>query len=197
MKPKRAGRKGVIDTKTLFLGKVAELGCIKDAARAADISRNNHYDWMKSDPKYPARYKEALERATDAAEDEMRRRAVIGVYEPNIFQGRFVYPQIEVEIEPAVLDRKGRVIQPARTEWRDKPNSKPLGVYRKSDSLLMFWLRAWKPERYRKAIELSGPEGGPIEIVERLNAGRERARRLALEDREKAAEKAKDDAGRG
>jgi predicted peroxiredoxin len=39
-----------------------------------------------------------------------------GVFEPNVFQGRFVYPQEEVEIEPAVLDRKGRVIQPARTE---------------------------------------------------------------------------------
>lgn len=188
MKPQRAGPKGVIDRKTLFLGKVAELGCIKDAARAADISRNNHYDWMKSDPKYPARYKEALERATDAAEDEMRRRALRGVWEPNIFQGRFTYEQEEVEIEPAVTDKKGRVIQPAKTEWRDV-KTKPLGVYRKSDPMLMFWLRAWKPERYRKAIELSGPEGGPIEIVERLNRAHERMKKLR--------EQEKNDAGRG
>lgn len=161
---------------------MAEIGVIKYAAAAAGMDRNNHYDWMRSDPKYPARFREAVQQATDRAEDEMRRRALIGVYEPNVFQGRFVYPQEEVEIEPAVLDRKGRVIQPARTEWRDKKGAKPLGIYRKSDQLLITWLRAWKPERYRQnaSLELSGPDGGPIEIVERLNAGR--ARIAALKD---------------
>ena len=91
------------------------------------------------------------------------------------------------ETEPAVVDRKGRVIQPARTEWRDKPGAKPFGIYRKSDAMLMFWLRGWRPQRYRPAahVEVSGPDGGAIEIVERLNAGRERARRLALVDRER------------
>jgi hypothetical protein len=138
---------------------------------------------MAQSPDYAAEFRRVQEIVVDKLEDEMRRRALQGVFEPNVFQGRFVYPQEEVEIAPAVLDRRGRVIQPARTEWRDKPGSRPLGIWRKSDRLLMFWLRAWKPERYRTsaAVELTGPDGGPLEIVERLNAARARMRRLAAE----------------
>jgi len=146
------------------------------------MDRQQHYHWMARSADYAAEFHRLQQIVVDKLEDEMRRRALQGVFEPNVFQGRFVYPQEEVEIEPAVLDRKGRVIQPARTEWRDKEGARPLGIWRKSDRLLMFWLRAWKPERYRTnaALELTGPDGGPIEIVERLNAGR--ARIAALKD---------------
>jgi hypothetical protein len=177
----RAGRtrSGIVDRQTLFLEALGELGYVKHAAKVAGIARKTPYNWLKTDPEFVARYKDAIALATESAEDEMRRRALIGVFEPNVFQGRFVYPQEEVEIEPAVLDRRGRVIQPARTEWRDKPGARPLGIRRYSDQLLMFWLRAYKPERYRPAasLELSGPETGPIEIVERLNAARARMRK--------------------
>jgi hypothetical protein len=171
----------VKDLKTIFLAAFSEIGVVKYAAIASKIDRKNHYRWMREDPEYPARFRQALTMATETAEDEMRRRALIGVYEPNIFQGRFVYPQEEVEIEPAVLDRKGRVITPARTEWRDRPGAKPLGIYRKSDQMLLAWLRAYKPERYRPAqsVEVTGPDGGPIEIVERLNRARARMKKLA------------------
>jgi hypothetical protein len=48
----------------------------------------------------------------------------------------------------------------------------------------MFWLRAWKPERYRQsaAVELTGPDGGPLEIVERLNRARERMKKLKADE---------------
>lgn len=38
-------------------------------------------------------------------------------------------------------------------------------VYEYSDSLLMFLLRSWKPEKYRESVEQRqvGPNGGPIE----------------------------------
>lgn len=46
-----------------------------------------------------------------------------------------------------------------------------------SDGLMMFLLRGMKPKKYRtNSIELSGPDGAPIEmsIVGRLNAARDR-----------------------
>jgi hypothetical protein len=170
----------VVDRKKIFLEAIADVGYISHAAKLAKIDRGTHRFWLKNDPEYPARFREALALATDLAEDRMRQLALEGVFEPNVFQGRFVYPQIEVEIAPAVLDRKGRTISPAVTEWRDKPNARPLGIWRQSERMIAMWLRAWKPERYRNAVEVSGPEGGPIEIVERLNAGR--ARIAALKD---------------
>ncbi len=52
-------------------------------------------------------------------------------------------------------------------------------VRRFSDGLAMFLLRGLNPKRYGVKAELSGPDGGPIEIIERLNAARERAREHA------------------
>jgi hypothetical protein len=173
-KPRKRGRPPRLDKQRAFLAAFAATASITHAARAVRIDRQQHYHWMARSSDYAAQFRRVQEIVVDELEDEMRRRALHGVFEPNVFQGRFVYPQEEVEIEPAVLDRRGRVIQPARTEWRDKEGARPLGIYRKSDRLLMFWLRAWKPERYRQsaALELSGPDGGAMEIVERLNAAR-------------------------
>jgi hypothetical protein len=41
---------------------------------------------------------------------------------------------------------------------------KPVGVKRiYSDALLMFLLRGARPEKYRTGVELTGPNGGPLE----------------------------------
>jgi hypothetical protein len=166
-------RRNVIDRKPAFLAALALGLTRRAAARAAKVHWTTHYDWLANDPDYAARYEAAMKRGDDALEDEAVERATVGVYEPNVFQGRFVYPQEEYEIKPAVTDRRGRVVKPARTAWRDKPGAAPLGVYRKSDGLLMFLLRGRMPEKYgRQALEVTGPQGGPIEIVERLNAAR-------------------------
>jgi hypothetical protein len=60
--------------------------------------------------------------------------------------------------------------------WRDVPNAKPFGVWRRSEALMIRLLAAFMPEKYGRhtQIELSGPGGGAIEIVQRLNAGRAR-----------------------
>jgi hypothetical protein len=115
-------KRTVPDRKTAFLKGYAECGLVQEAAAAARIARCTHYYWLR-DPEYAARFAEAYEMASEALEGEAFTRAVHGVFVPNVFQGRFVYPQEEVEIEPAVLDRKGRVLQPARTEWRDVPGA--------------------------------------------------------------------------
>ena len=176
--------RAVIDRKAAFLKALAVTGRIGQAAKAAGVDRGQHYDWIKADPDYHARFLAARERAGDALEDEAVERAMQGVYEPNIFQGRFLYPQEEYVVKPEVRDAKGRVVEREERGWRDVPGSRPLGVWKKSDMLLLATLRAAKPERYRQtgAFELTGPGGGPIEIVERLNAARSRMAALKNAD---------------
>jgi hypothetical protein len=131
---------------------------------------------MKADADYHVRFRETQLRAAQALEDEAIERASIGVFEPNVFQGRYVYPQEEYVVKEAVLGPRGRVIEPEVRSWRDVPGASPLGLWKKSDALLMFLLRGFMPEKYGMwgAFELVGPQRGPIEIVERLNAGRSR-----------------------
>lgn len=53
----------------------------------------------------------------------------------------------------------------------------PIGVeFEYSDSLMMFLLRAWAPRVYgdKQKLEHSGPKGGPIDLIARLTAGRQR-----------------------
>jgi hypothetical protein len=155
--------------KRAFLAAFSVSGSVKTAAKAAQISRNRHYEWLKADAEYHARFRGgARQMANQALEDEATERAVVGVYEPNVFQGRFVYPQQEVEIEPAVKDRAGRIVTPARTEWRDVPGAAPLGVWKKSDHLLAFLLRGALPEKYRPGLHLDIPQrpSGPISLTE-------------------------------
>jgi hypothetical protein len=168
------------DKKPAFLAAYAECGSIKRAAASVGLNRRRHYDWLQTSPGYRAKFEETKIYAAQAIEDEAVERAMVGVFEPNVFQGRFVYPQHEVEIEPAVRDRAGRIVTPARTERRDVQGAAPLGVWRKSDKLLALLLRGLMPEKYgmRGSLELAGPGHGPIEIVERLEAARRRAAEL-------------------
>lgn len=72
---------------------------------------------------------------------------------------------------------------------------RPVGaVKRYSDGVMMTLLRGFKPQKYSNKTELSGPDGGPIEIVQRLNAARARMNAENLEAAQKAlAAIAKDD----
>jgi hypothetical protein len=60
----------------------ADTGIIRRAADVANITRNSHYDWLRTDEHYAAAFREAEEQATDTLEEEARRRAVEGVVEP-------------------------------------------------------------------------------------------------------------------
>jgi hypothetical protein len=179
-KPKRAPRTPRIDKRAAFLAAYAECGSIRDAAKAARIERSAHYRWLKADPDYFARFQEADAHATQSLEDEAMERAMRGVFEPNVFQGRFLYPQEEYIEKPAVIGPRGGIREPEVRAWRDKPGAQPFGIWRKSDALTALLLRGRLREKYgmHGALELSGPGGGAIEIVQRLNAGRARVAAL-------------------
>jgi hypothetical protein len=170
-----------IARQTAFLTAYEECASIKAAAKAARVSRQRHYKWLQTDPDYRRKFEKAKILAVGALEDEAVERATVGVFEPNVYQGRFCYPQEEYVVKPAVLGKRGAVLEPEVRAWRDVPGAPPLGLWKKSDKLLMFLLRGWMPEKYgfRGAVELSGAGGGAIEVVERLQAARRRAAQMA------------------
>ncbi len=168
MPKKRRG----LSRQSAFLAAFAISGRVGQAAKAARIERTIHYRWLKEDPAYPALFAEARAKAVDAWEDECIRRANEGVFEPNTHQGAFVYPIKGYEVDPETgLPMLSRPIY----------GKKPLGVMKLSDRLLEFLLKGAKPETYRDrgTVELTGAGGGPIEIVERLNAARSRLAKLS------------------
>jgi hypothetical protein len=73
--------------KRTFLAAFAETGNISAASRLTGISRQAHYEWMESDPDYPAMFKSADQQAAEALETEARRRAVQGTLKPVFYKG--------------------------------------------------------------------------------------------------------------
>ena len=68
--------------KMAFLEAFAKLGTVTGAARQAGIDRVTHVNWMKADPDYVAKFADAEYEAADYVEQEIRRRAIVGVQEP-------------------------------------------------------------------------------------------------------------------
>jgi hypothetical protein len=170
--------------KAAFLAAYARCASVTGAAKAARMDRNLHYDWMRDDPAYPERFARTHAEAAQSLKDSAVEKAMVGVFEPNVFQGRFVYPQEEYVVKPEERDRRGRIIEPEQRAWRDVPGAPPLGIHRRSDSLHLALLRAFLPDEFRQQgrFELTGADGGPIEIVQRLNAARDRMAALAREE---------------
>ena len=126
--PKRYGGQSDKDLhQQRFLAAFAVSCSVEKAARWANIHRQTHYDWLAKDPSYPARFKEAQERAGRTLEDEAVRRAKDGIAKPALHKGRQVYVDGE-----------------------------PLYEHQYSDSLLMFLLRAYDREKFgdRQVVEL-------------------------------------------
>jgi hypothetical protein len=129
---------------------------VTQAAKAAGITREAHYKRLEADAKYRAAFERARIDAGQRLEDEAVERATKGVWEPLTYQGNFTYPEKWDE-------EKERFIPDL-----DKP---PLGVWKKSDGLLMAMHKSFLPHRYGSRVEISGPEGGPISLeTERLKA---------------------------
>ena len=161
-KPPRPRRKPKIrDRKSAFLAAYAVCASIAQAAKAAGVTRRAHYDWQRQDPQYPARFEQAYLESNHSLEDSAVERAMIGVFEPNVFQGKFVYPEREVVI-PATDG------YPERVELRPIPGARPLGVYKRSEMLHALLLRGRMRERYGNlsTVEVSGIGGGAIPIAD-------------------------------
>ena len=88
-----------------FLECYATSGSVGLASRWAHVHRSSHHSWMKSDPTYPARFKDAQARAAQTFEDEAVRRAVHGVKRPMFYQGKPIKVNGEIAFETVYSDR--------------------------------------------------------------------------------------------
>ena len=136
--PKNVNKKPNAKQKA-FLAAYASCGNISKAATLAKVHRSQHYLWLE-DAEYAADFASAHEQACDVLEMEARRRAIEGVNEPVVYQGRLTY-------EP-LLDKHGRVKKDPETEGILYSKT-PLTVRKYSDVLLIFLLKGARPDKYR------------------------------------------------
>jgi hypothetical protein len=179
--PKRIQRRRP-NKKPAFLDAYKNCANLTAAAAAVGINRSIHYDWLRKDAKYRAAFDLADIEATQTLYDSAVQRALVGVYEPNVYQGQFIYPREEYVLTPAVpaveaveaLDWKDEggpraavAAVPAIPEvraWRDVPGAPPLGIWKRSESLHLALLRAKIPAFRAASVEMTGKDGGAIEI---------------------------------
>uniref|UniRef100_A0A6M3IP17 Putative terminase n=1 Tax=viral metagenome TaxID=1070528 RepID=A0A6M3IP17_9ZZZZ len=108
-----------------FLVAMEQTGNISAAAQASRVARRSHYMWMDRSQGYREAFAVAKEHAADLMEIEARKRAMEGVVEPVIRK-----------------DDDG--------VWRAVG-----GIRRYSDTLLIFLLKAARPEKYRERHEVT------------------------------------------
>lgn len=155
--------------KVVFLSALADAATIGEAAIEAGINRVTAYRWKETDEEFAVAWDDALEAGTEKLETAAIRRAVEGVEEPVIYQGQLtpVYEMnpdgtpkmVEVE-EPNGQGGMMRVRKPVQAR---NPDGSPkfLTIRRPSDTLMIFMLKARRPNMYRErgSIEHTGPGG--------------------------------------
>ncbi len=155
-KKRRRGQQLTPDQKrtaqTLFLEEFARNANVTAACRRAGIDRSTVYRWQEHDTAFTIRYHEAEAEANDVVRAAIFRRAVNGVDKPLHHNGRMV------------TDADGR----------------PVTVKEYSDTLLIFLAKARMPEfRDKQQVEVSGKDGGPIEVNDAHARLAEKLQRLA------------------
>lgn len=179
-----------------FLAAYAVCGEVSSSAKAAGLERNQHYDRLKSDPAYAARFEDAKAQFVDSLKAEALRRAREGVRKYLFHQGQPVY------LTRLRVDENG---QPMRSEsgvpildYQLDEHGHPMQAYEStfSDRLLLAMLAATDPAEYapKNNVQLTGADGGPVKVEQ---SPTEVARRIAftLHRGMLAAKQAADDPG--
>lgn len=133
--PKKARARKKVDWRPRFLAAFEEHVSVSEACRVADVARSNVYAERERDEAFAAAWSEIEERTTERMEREALRRGVDGWIERQEF----------------AVNEDGEQVP-------------TLTVRKFSDTLLIFMLKARRPDTYRENVkhEHSGPEGGPI-----------------------------------
>lgn len=115
-----------------FLLALEETANVSKSCKKAKLPRRTAYEWRDDDPTFKSEWDAALDRATDAIEDEAIRRATEGTLKPVFYKG-----------------------------------SKCGTIREYSDTLLIFMLKARRPEKFKERVtnEHIGAGGGPIQQV--------------------------------
>ena len=142
-----SGSIGGINKQEVFLAAYATCANLSAAAKSAGISRDLHYQWMREDPLYVEKFRQAVRGAAQTLEDEAVRRAVQGVTKDVIYQGERCY---ETTLDPVTGEKR----------------YERLVTKEYSDMLLVKVLAKFNPEyREKSAVELTGADGGPVDTA--------------------------------
>lgn len=185
-----------------FLEALTATGVVASACRAAGVATATVYARRRTDADFAAAWDQALEDATDALEQEARRRAVEGIEEPIVHKGEFT-PVWERDADGQVLlapyatgsfypkghEREGQEIMGSRPVQAVDEHGNPrfLTVRKKSDPLLMFLLKGYRQRFSTERTELTGKDGAPLEVDSATRAARTAAL-MALAQQRRAAD---------
>lgn len=131
-----------------FLHSLSLLPDVSSACRISRIGRTAAYDARKSVDGFAEAWDEALELASDFVQRQAHTWITTGV---PVRSTRTVTKR--------KTDRAGNVTETTTEEVVSESAER-------SATLMIFWLKAWYPERYRwsERIETTGAEGGPIRV---------------------------------
>lgn len=136
-----------------FFEALAGGGIIVEAADRAGYARASVYEWRKTDTAFSAAWDTAIEAAIQRLEKEADRRAHDGEPELVLHKGAPVM----------VDDGKGGKVA--------------LTVRKRSDLLLIFRLKALRPEIYRERMDMRGEVNVTFGLADRLEQARRRAKK--------------------
>jgi hypothetical protein len=139
-----------------FLAALRQSANISYSAMMSGTNRTAVYHRRDNDKAFADAMKDALEDSVEKLELEARRRAHDGLNRLKFHQG-----------QPIMVPVFGPDRQPLLTE-NGEPVLVPYVEHEYSDTLMIFLLKAHRPEKYRDnyKVELSGVGGGPVEILE-------------------------------
>lgn len=159
---------------TAFCAALAETCNVGRACAAVGISRQTAYEWREADKAFAEAWDRAKQVGVTALEDEAHRRAFDGLDKPLTHQGHFTYLRDFDAIDPETGQRFPPNFAPVLKDGNGQPRIATMKEY--SDTLAIFLLKAHAPEKYRDnaKLELTGPNGGPVQID-----SSKRAQRLA------------------
>lgn len=127
-----------------FLAAYRKTGCITSAAKAAKVERVKHYHWLKSNPNYAELFEQAREEVADRLEREATFRAIKGMRKYKFNNGSRVMIPCEANHPDAeAVQFKGET-RYVRHYYE----------YDRSDTLLIFLLKAARPEKYRENVKV-------------------------------------------
>jgi hypothetical protein len=163
----------------IFLNTLAETGQVKKACDAVGISTPTAYRYRQRNSAFAAQWQEAVSAAVEVIESEVIRRSIFGHDEPLVYQGQFV-PEIDYDaIDPDTNEKYPPALAPVKRDSSGAPIYATTKKY--SDSLAALVLRAHSPKyRDQSRLELTGANGGPVEVNTQMNATAAAARIAAL-----------------
>lgn len=151
----------------VFCAALREALTVGEAAAQAGIDRATAYRWREADEGFATAWEDALDAGTEVLEAEAKHRAVHGVEEPIVYQGQLT-PVWERDGNGEIVMAERHVPNPASTPQNPLPDiiervpkqlvidGKPqwLTVRKPSDTLMIFLLKARRPEVYRERLSM-------------------------------------------